>query len=163
MSRRSTVFIGVGVLLLVVSAYSLGGVVQAASLFVGARALRNANFWGSISLVAFLGSRICFWRGATKVWGRSSPRIFVGTAAAILAAALVWPLASEFMAVDACLDSGGSYDYVLSTCDLQRDHPHLQLFERQGFRVVGSLALMAFAALLVAPSWLGAGRRHKAL
>ena len=36
---------------LLLSAYSLGGVLQAASLFRGERAMRNYHFWGTAFLV----------------------------------------------------------------------------------------------------------------
>ncbi len=38
-----------------------------------------------------------------------------------LAALLAWPAVEEFLAVDACLDSGGSYDYEHHRCIRQRD------------------------------------------
>ena len=38
-----------------------------------------------------------------------------------LAALLAWPAVDEFFAVDACLDSGGSYDYEQRRCIRQRN------------------------------------------
>ena len=31
----------------------------------------------------------------------------------------------EFLSVDACLDSGGSYDYVKRKCDYQKNHNYI--------------------------------------
>ena len=36
--------------------------------------------------------------------------------------ALLW-FGRQFLAVDACLDSGGSYDYEAETCDYSVNHP----------------------------------------
>jgi len=163
MSRRSVALISVGCLLLAVSAYSFFGVVQAASLFVGAKASKNANLWGSISLVAFLGSLICFRFTTKRRIVRSSMRRIVGAVAVIFALTLAWPVAAEFMAVDACLDRGGSYNYIRSACDLQQNHQHLPLFERQGFRIVGGLSFTALGVLLIAPSWFSFEGHRSAL
>jgi len=32
---------------------------------------------------------------------------------------LVWPSMNEFLAIDSCLDRGGSYDYAHGLCDLE--------------------------------------------
>jgi hypothetical protein len=151
----------VGCVLLLVSAYGLGGVLQAASLFEGARALRNANLWGSIALVAFLGALICFWFAKRRIGVSSRARLVVGGIAVVSAVALLWPHAAEFAAVDACLDGGGSFDYTRSVCDREQNHSYVAVFERQGFRIAGSLALVIFGVLVAAPwSSLSGEQRH---
>ena len=41
------------------------------------------------------------------------------------AIALAWPATSEFFAVDACLDAGGSFDSILGICDHKVSHPYV--------------------------------------
>ena len=48
----------------------------------------------------------------------------IGIALLLLAAIVAWPAASEFVAVDACLDAGGSFNYVVGACDFQQSHPY---------------------------------------
>ena len=158
MRYRAAILIGVGC---GVGAYALGAVLQAASLFVGARALRNANLWGSVSLVAFLGSLVCFWFAKRHIGVSSRARLAVAGIAVVSAVALLWPLATEFMAVDACIDGGGSFDYTRSICDREQNHSYVPLYERQGFRIAGSLTLVIFGVILAAP-WPShsVGQRH---
>ncbi len=48
---------------------------------------------------------------------RARTKQIVGAVLLIVAALLTWRIvASEFWAVDACLDSGGRYDYEASGC-----------------------------------------------
>ena len=37
---------------------------------------------------------------------------------------LAWPPLAEFLAVDSCLDMGGSFDYDKSICDFRVNHPY---------------------------------------
>ncbi|MBH0184858.1 MAG: hypothetical protein HP477_05400 [Nitrospira sp.] len=163
MKHRPAIFIILGCLLLIVSAYGFGGVIQAASLFVGERALRDANLWGSVSLVAFLGALVCFLAAARRLTDRSLPRLLVGGLAVVSTVVLVWALVAEFLAVDTCLDAGGSFDYMRSACDLEQNHPYIPVMERQGFRVAGSFALTLFGLVLVAPWWPRVGGHQHAL
>ena len=68
----------------------------------------------------------------------------------LAAAAAAWmPLvvtyASEFIAVDRCLDSGGSYDYRRHTCDHERNHPHLAFATRHP-RLIAAIPAAAIAS-----------------
>lgn len=54
------------VVLLIVALYSAMGVLQAASIYVGERALQNLRFWGSITVFSFVGS-IVFSLFATRL------------------------------------------------------------------------------------------------
>src|SRR5687767_3269265 len=64
--------------------------------------------------------------------------------------------ASEFIAVDRCLDGGGSYDYTRGTCDQQQSHPYIPFASRyprlvrtfQPLLFVGSGLLVAGILLL---------------
>ncbi len=54
-----------GVVCLLMAAYSLVGVLQAAALFTGERAVRNFQVWGAASVVFLVCSVACFawaWR-----------------------------------------------------------------------------------------------------
>ncbi|CAN5180106.1 hypothetical protein BH24GEM2_BH24GEM2_07700 [soil metagenome] len=66
---------------------------------------------------------------------------------------LLWPYVSAFLAVDTCLDSGGSYNYVTSTCDFHQSHPSRSFYESVTFWagiVLGLLGLWAIARRSVA-------------
>ena len=149
MIRRSTLLVAFGCFLVVASLYTFGGMIQAASLFVGVKALRNGNLWGSLSLVSLVLAITCFLRARqtpllnTKL---ARPlRAVCGFAALLIAAWLIWPLVSDVLAADRCLDSGGSFDYVRSVCDMGDTHPYVSLLDRQGFRVVGAIVFGACA------------------
>ena len=40
-----------------------------------------------------------------------------------IAVVISWFASREFRAIDACLDSGGSYEYPALTCDYDVSHP----------------------------------------
>jgi hypothetical protein len=143
MAKSSGTSLVIGVLMLLASLYALGGVYQAAALFVGMKALRNANLWGSIALVTAIFSAASFWAALRPIHA-SSPVVLVasGITLFVLAAMLIWPLLAEFVAVDGCLDAGGSYDYLSSACDFADNHPYLPVLDRQGFRLVGSVVFL---------------------
>jgi len=46
---------------------------------------------------------------------------------------LVATYAKEFIAVDKCLDAGGSYNYMAEECDINSSHPVLPFNERHSF------------------------------
>ena len=64
----------------------------------------------------------------------------------VVASVLTWTWVAEFLAVDACLDSGGSYDYERSVCDHQSSHPP---GERRGRLLLGGALASAVAAALL--------------
>ena len=76
---------------------------------------------------------------------------------AIFAAAVAfgWPATSEFFVVDACLDSGGSFDYSYGVCDLRVSHPYAP----SSFRSPWVILLSTGFALV--GLWLLAGRRSR--
>ena len=50
---KQRIFSALSVLMALAAIYSALGILQAASLFTGERALRNFNFWGTLMCVAF--------------------------------------------------------------------------------------------------------------
>ena len=150
MIRRSTLLVAFGCFLVLISLYTFGGVIQAASLFADVKALRNGNLWGSLSLISLVLAIACFLRARQAPLLLNSqlarPLRAVWSCVALLVAAwLLWPLVSDVLAADQCLDSGGSFDYVRSVCDMGETHPYVPLLDRQGFRVVGAIVFVACA------------------
>jgi hypothetical protein len=146
----------VGILLGLLGLYALMGVLQAAMLFTGARALSNFNFWASVSFLAYIASLATLLR-PWRLLRRVPYPALVASAVVLLSAglAIAYPVASEFVAADACLDSGGSYNYVRSICDFSRNHPFVGMEWRSGLRLTFSLACLAVAAAL---AWHGQRR-----
>ncbi|MFB9888043.1 hypothetical protein [Balneatrix alpica] len=69
----------------------------------------------------------------------------------LLIAPMLWLMGSfwqEFMAVDACLDAGGSFDYQQLVCDHQANHPFIPFGARHSGLVNGSMLLMLLGLLL---------------
>jgi hypothetical protein len=78
-------------------------------------------------------------------------RRLVGAAFLLIAIATVAPPAktytSEWLAVDSCLDSGGSFNYGTMECDHTTNHPYVP-FER---RHPGMMRSLRIKALFMAP------------
>ena len=154
MSRRSKLLVVAACVLFLVFLYGFAGVLQAAMLFVGVKALRNANLWGSIAIVGLAAAVACMWlalqsrRRASRI--SHSYVYMLGAVVALgLALVMLWPVIRDFVAIDRCLDGGGSFDYVESVCDMSANHPHLSLPEYQGFRVVAAVVFGIPGALLL--------------
>ena len=143
-----------GILLGLVGLYAVMGILQAASLFTGARALSNFNFWTSVAFLAYAASLAVLtrpWRFISRL-----PSVLLAAAAsffAVVGLVLAQPMVGEFLAVDSCLDSGGSFDYVKSVCDHIGNHPFVAIGWRSGFRLLVSVSCVAggitLASLLV--------------
>jgi len=74
-------------------------------------------------------------------------RVLVRSALLLAAVAVLWPRWSEFWAVDACLDSGGSYNYDTQQCDHEQSHPYkARSSSGTSFVIAGFLAICALAA-----------------
>jgi hypothetical protein len=76
--------------------------------------------------------------------------------ACLLVASPVRTYLSEWLAVDRCLDSGGSFDYASMQCDQAKNHPfvpfearHPRLFQtlRVRFVIAGPLLLVGLAVM----------------
>jgi len=75
-------------------------------------------------------------------------RNVVGGTMLVGAVLLAWPPVAEFVAVDACLDSGGSYNYELGVCD--HEHSHSGPGKGGAISLVASLVVgLAGVALIV--------------
>jgi hypothetical protein len=77
----------------------------------------------------------------------------------VLPAPAVVSYTSEFLAVDACLDGGGSYDYSRGECDHGSNHPYLPFSSRHPL-LVGSFSALSFAGLAMVT--IGAVLRRRA-
>jgi len=70
-------------------------------------------------------------------------RTWIAIAVLAVALAFAWPFAVEFVAVDRCLDAGGSFDYKSGQCDFKTNHPSIGLWERHGVFLMIAVALGA--------------------
>ena len=50
--------------------------------------------------------------------------LLVGVALMLGALAAIWSPLTTFLAVDGCLDAGGSFDYAVGDCDFENAHPY---------------------------------------
>ena len=84
-------------------------------------------------------------------------RLPAHVAGAVLLAAsawLAWTAIARLLAVDACLDAGGSFDHARGLCDLRRSHPVAGAGE-SAWRLAVSLLLTAGGLAVMRP-----GRRR---
>jgi hypothetical protein len=65
----------------------------------------------------------------------------------LVLALAVWSLIRHVVRVDSCLDSGGSYDYILSQCDMNTSHPYLPMFRTHGVFMVIALTAAVMACV----------------
>ena len=156
---RRLLLVCAGVAFLLASLYGLMGFFQAVMLFTGERALKNSNIWSSVFLVAVALATMCF---ASSRHKRSSRAPYLAAARVVLlgvclflSAAAAWRVASDYMALDACLDLGGSFDYVRSVCDLTDSHAVVSLFAWRGFFLTSAL-------VFAVPVVIAAARPRKA-
>ena len=153
MTRRTIILSVFGVVFLLVSIYGLLGVIQAASLYIGVRALLNANLWGSVFLIGLAASISCFISVFhTNNFSPSGLSTVTGLLLTVFAAWFFFPVVPEFLAVDSCLDRGGSFDYVLSVCDFSRNHPSITILSRHGFRLTAFVILFLAGLKLIVPA-----------
>jgi hypothetical protein len=133
------------------------GFFQGIMLFTGEKALKNANLWGSVFLLSSIGSVSCFLEAKIQK-PRSTLRLILGHkgimfAAFALALLILYPVVSDLIAIDGCLDKGGSFDHVKSACDYKQTHSAMSLFERQGFLLVAAL-IFGLPVLIAVSKWL---------
>lgn len=119
------------------SLYSVLGVLPALSLFRGERALWNVNLWASLALV----EGVVAWQFAPKSAQSSQPsglqRVMPWLQVA-LAVYFVSQVVSHLASVDACLDHGGSFDYLAGVCNTQESFPFVPLHRTHGFPIVAA-------------------------
>ncbi|MGE0332409.1 MAG: hypothetical protein AB7P37_17155 [Ramlibacter sp.] len=135
------------------------GFFQAVMLFAGERALKNSNIWSSVFLVCIAVSAFCFEASRPRPAVRSAYwrvlRAFLIGVSLLLSAAAAWRVASDYMTLDACLDTGGSFNYVRSVCDLTGSHASMSVFAWRGFFLTASV-------VFALPVLVAAVRRRKA-
>ena len=80
-------------------------------------------------------------------------RVFLTLAIAAVAVLgwLAWGYGREFLAVDSCLDSSGSFDYVTTTCDHTESHPYSPYSQRHS----GAPAMAVLAGSLAVCGLVG--------
>jgi hypothetical protein len=138
-----------GALFAVAALYALMGVLQALSLFTGERALRNVNLWGSLFLVGVFASALLVAKAARVHLGLLARKLSGVLSLAVVVWAL-WPVVRHTLAVDRCLDQGGSFNYVQGVCDGVANHPALSLAATHGFLLtLAGLACLAAALFFV--------------
>lgn len=124
----------IGTLFAMAAIYALLGVVQAGSLFIGERALRNGSLWGSLSIAFAVTSALFFARmgapRATPSQAHAMVAVIVWAAVAMFA---LWPVVTHLLVVDHCLDQGGSFDYLRNLCDSTESHQSFSLLVTHGF------------------------------
>ena len=155
---RRLLLVCAGVAFLLASLYGLMGFFQAVMLFTGERALKNSNIWSSVFLLAVALATMCF--ASSRHKRSSAPYLAVARVVLLgvclfLSAAAAWRVASDYMALDSCLDLGGSFDYVRSVCDLTGSHAVVSLFAWRGFFLTSAL-------VFAVPVFIAAARRRKA-
>lgn len=128
--------------------YTLMGVLQSLSLFTGDRALRNVNLWGSLFLVSLSVSVFLLAKAAQVQLGFVARKL-AGVMSVAVAVWALWVLAAHELAIDDCLDGGGSFNYVHGVCDASANHPALSLAVTHGFVLtLGGLACVASVLFL---------------
>lgn len=135
--------IGLAIVLGLAGFYFMLGVLQAASLFRGARALSNANIWASAALVLYTLSLVLLARPGRLL--AKLPAYARWLVAVVLVATSTysgWQLLQALGEVDACLDQGGSYNYPEFGCDYSRSHPAMPLFSWAGLRITWTVVLL---------------------
>jgi hypothetical protein len=73
----------------------------------------------------------------------------VGVGLMLSAATLVWSPLVTLLAVDSCLDAGGSFNYASHVCDFERSHPYVSQSHSMRFGLALALALLGVAVTIV--------------
>ncbi len=159
---RRRLLLSAGVVFLLASLYGLMGFFQAVMLFTGERALKNSNIWSSVFLVALALATVCFASSRRQRSGRATHVRAVLLAVCLLfSAAAAWRVAGDYLALDSCLDLGGSFDYVRSVCNSAGSHAVVSLFAWRGFFITSAF-VFAVPVVLAAASWRSDKRRTNA-
>jgi hypothetical protein len=132
------------------------GVLQAASLYQGSRALWNANLWSTLVFIALVAAGLIAWPGIVLSEPRATlPRSTYFWLA--VAAFATWPLIKQFVAIDACLDAGGSYDSIQGQCSMNTSHPYVPTYRTHGL----FMGIAAISSILACLSYVSAKRTRR--
>jgi len=74
---------------------------------------------------------------------------------------LVTNYGSEFLAVDSCLNSGGSYDYDNNRCDRKENHPYIPYSNRKKALILSCASLSVVGLASVFTMKLRNRQRHE--
>ena len=77
----------------------------------------------------------------------------------LLALWVAAPFVSEFVSVDGCLDSGGSYDYARGVCHHQANHPYVPYTQRHPHTLGTFSAAAGMFVIAVVASRVASRRR----
>jgi hypothetical protein len=69
----------------------------------------------------------------------------LGVVLMLSAVALVWSPFATYLAVDGCLDAGGSFNYTSHDCDFENSHPYAPENNSARLRSAFALALAGVA------------------
>jgi hypothetical protein len=134
-SIRKTARAGTLIVSAAAALYGSLGVLQAASMYQGSRALWNLNLWSALVFVAVLAACLTAWPRLVL----STPNSGVPTSTYFwlsVAALSLWPLIGHMLAVNACLDAGGSYDFVQGFCSTNESPPYIPTYRTHGLFMV---------------------------
>jgi hypothetical protein len=135
-----------GTFFVLASIYALLGVLQAASLFTGGRALYNGNLWGSLSLIfAFFAAHMFAANGRSMSRFHPGAAKFIAFLWAVIAAWATWQVLTHILSVDHCVDNGGSFDYVLGQCDSKYSHEAFSIWKTHGFLIVVAIVTATYS------------------
>ena len=88
--------------------------------------------------------------GLTQALGLMRKRFWpfvIGILLLAVAAYCSWLQASAFIASDACLDAGGSFNYSAAVCDFKQSHPHIPFYSSWSFWLAAVATLSGFWAI----------------
>lgn len=74
---------------------------------------------------------------------------------ALVAGFAVMPFVEEFLAVDECLDAGGSFNYLRGSCDFAMSHPFLPYSQRYSANILAVCVEVGISAVAL---WIGLRR-----
>jgi hypothetical protein len=131
------------------SIYCLMGVLQAASLFTGERLLVNFSLWSSL-LIIFIFATAHLFLMAKRVALRDAKQAtgFAVIFWLIAVALSIYPLMSHLIAVEICLDKGGSFNYIQGWCDEKNSHSSIAVWKSHGVFI--TLTAVTFVHFLFA-------------
>ena len=129
--------------------YCASGALQAAMLFTGVKALRNWSLWSSLALVFSATAVACACALLpVRTPGTWTGRLFAALSL-FLAIASAWSVATYEVAADRCIDSGGSFNYVVAACDHLASQPYMSFLARNGLGLTATILFVSVAVWFI--------------